>query len=74
MTTPLTARNQQQRPLPLYALIKATLREQILDGSYGEHARLPSETELMVEYGVSRITVRQALSDLQNEADLQGAG
>jgi GntR family transcriptional regulator len=67
MTTPLTARNQQQRPLPLYALIKATLREQILDGSYGEHARLPSETELMVEYGVSRITVRQALSDLQNE-------
>ena len=67
MTTPLTARNQQQRPLPLYALIKATLREQILDGSYGEHARLPSETELMVEYGVSRITVRQALRDLQNE-------
>ena len=67
MTTPLTARNQQQRPLPLYALIKTALREQILDGSYGEHARLPSETELMVEYGVSRITVRQALSDLQNE-------
>ncbi|MDX9951242.1 MAG: GntR family transcriptional regulator [Methylophilaceae bacterium] len=53
--------------MPLYALIKATLREQILDGSYGEHARLPSEAELMVEYGVSRITVRQALNDLQNE-------
>lgn len=59
--------NFSQRPLPLYALIKESLREQILDGSYREHERIPSENELMASFGVSRITVRQALSDLQNE-------
>ncbi|WP_234085106.1 GntR family transcriptional regulator [Azonexus sp. R2A61] len=68
MTDPDFSRvRQHQKPLPLYAQIKTTLREQILDGSYGEHARLPSENELMTEFGVSRITVRQALSDLQSE-------
>jgi GntR family transcriptional regulator len=55
------------RPLPLYAQIKEALREQILEGEYGEHERLPSESKLMATYGVSRITVRQALSDLENE-------
>ena len=53
--------------LPLYAQIKETLREQIIEGGYREHERIPSESELMNHYGVSRITVRQALSDLENE-------
>lgn len=54
-------------PLPLYAQIKETLRERILEGGYREHERIPSESELMTRYGVSRITVRQALSALENE-------
>ncbi|GHT89652.1 transcriptional regulator [Betaproteobacteria bacterium] len=52
---------------PLYAQIKESLRERILEGDYREHERIPSESELMSRYGVSRITVRQALSDLENE-------
>lgn len=55
------------RPLPLYVQIKESLRGQIFDGTYGEHERLPSENDLMVSFGVSRITVRQALSDLEKE-------
>lgn len=55
------------RPLPLYVQIKESLREQIFDGTYSEHERLPSESDLMAEFGVSRITVRQALSDLEGE-------
>lgn len=55
------------RPLPLYVQIKESLRGQIFDGTYGEHARLPSENDLMSSFGVSRITVRQALSDLEKE-------
>lgn len=55
------------RPLPLYVQIKESLRGQIFDGTYGEHERLPSENDLMSSFGVSRITVRQALSDLENE-------
>ncbi|KVM69688.1 GntR family transcriptional regulator [Burkholderia gladioli] len=54
-------------PQPLYEQIKDTLRSRILDGSYPPHSRMPSESELCAMYGVSRITVRQALGDLQKE-------
>jgi GntR family transcriptional regulator len=54
-------------PLPLYTQIKDILRERILDGTYSAHQRLPSESEMSSLFDVSRITVRQALSDLQNE-------
>lgn len=56
-----------RRPLPLYAQIKESLRERIIDGTYRQHDRIPSEADLMRSFGVSRITVRQALSDLENE-------
>lgn len=52
---------------PRYAQIKEALRNKILEGSYHAHERLPSESELMSAYGVSRITVRQALSGLEAE-------
>ncbi|TCW84396.1 GntR family transcriptional regulator [Burkholderia sp. SRS-46] len=54
-------------PQPLYAQIKDALRARILDGTYAPHSRMPSEHELCATYGVSRITVRQALGDLQKE-------
>ncbi|MBN3854931.1 GntR family transcriptional regulator [Paraburkholderia sp. Ac-20340] len=54
-------------PQPLYAKIKDTLRARILDGSYAPHSQMPSEHELCALFGVSRITVRQALGDLQKE-------
>ena len=53
--------------VPLYAQIKDALRVQILDGTYAPHSQMPSEHELCAMYGVSRITVRQALGDLQKE-------
>nr|WKF55883.1 HTH-type transcriptional repressor YvoA [Paraburkholderia busanensis] len=54
-------------PAPLYAQIKDALRARILDGSYAPHSQMPSEHELCAMFGVSRITVRQALGDLQKE-------
>ncbi|RZT04158.1 GntR family transcriptional regulator [Duganella sp. CF402] len=54
-------------PVPLYTQVKENLRERILDGTYPAHAKLPAESELSTIFGVSRITVRQALSDLQKE-------
>ncbi len=54
-------------PQPLYAKIKDTLRARILDGTYAPHSQMPSEHELCALFGVSRITVRQALGDLQKE-------
>lgn len=54
-------------PLPLYQQIKETLRSAILDGQYPPHSRMPSESELQAMFEVSRITIRQALGDLQKE-------
>jgi DNA-binding FadR family transcriptional regulator len=44
-----------------YELVAARLREQILDGELEEGRRLPKETVLAGEFGVSRATVREAL-------------
>lgn len=62
-----TSASHRQQPLPLYAQIKGVLREEICNGSLRQHERIPSESELGKRYGVSRITVRRALSDLENE-------
>ncbi|HZS76738.1 MAG TPA: GntR family transcriptional regulator [Ktedonobacteraceae bacterium] len=54
-------------PVPLYHQLKEVLRNEIERGVYKPGDRLPSEPELMREYGVSRITVRQALDELEAE-------
>jgi GntR family transcriptional regulator len=58
---------QVSSPTPLYEQIKEILRARVLDGTYKPHEQLPSESEMMTAFNVSRITVRQALNDLQNE-------
>ncbi len=52
---------------PLYIQIKTVLKKQILSGEYAPYERIPSESVLMKTFGVSRITVRQALKDLNSE-------
>ena len=54
-------------PIPLYAQLKQIMREQIEHGSYKPGDRIPSELEFCHQYGVSRIVVRQALSELTQE-------
>lgn len=56
---------------PKYAQLAATLRERITLGKYAEG--LPSEAGLMKEFGMSRTTVRTALTTLLNEGLLQSA-
>ncbi|WKB54675.1 GntR family transcriptional regulator [Eleftheria terrae] len=51
----------------LHGRIREDLRERILSGAWQPHDRVPSESMLMAQYGVSRITVRQALGDLERE-------
>ncbi|MGH8847836.1 MAG: GntR family transcriptional regulator [Polaromonas sp.] len=64
-------------PQTLYARLRDELRASILDGRLKPHDKLPSESEMSAAHGVSRITVRQALGDLQKEGlivRLQGKG
>ncbi len=49
---------------PLYEQVKAWLVGEIRAGALAEHAQVPSERRLVRDLGVSRITVRRALSDL----------
>ena len=65
MTT--TFRAIEQSAIPLYSQVRERLRERIADGTYAPQARLPSESEIGALLKVSRITVRQALGDLQKE-------
>lgn len=62
-----TFRAIEHSAVPLYSQVRERLRERIADGSYAAQARLPAESEMGAIFGVSRITVRQALSDLQKE-------
>ncbi|MGO1074033.1 GntR family transcriptional regulator [Inquilinus sp. CA228] len=54
-------------PQPLYRQIKQRLRGQIERGELGTDAKLASERALEKQYGVSRITVRQAVRELVQE-------
>jgi GntR family transcriptional regulator len=56
-----------QGPTPLYYQIKSILKSRILSNEFKENQRFPSETELCIQYNVSRATVRQALSDMVRE-------
>lgn len=59
--------NARARDLPLYAKIAEELRAQIMDGTYGPGALLPSRNELAGMYSVSAITARDALAVLSHE-------
>src|SRR4051794_24728444 len=51
--------------VPLYAQIHQTLRQMIDSGEINPGSPVPSERELSEEYGVSRMTARQALRALR---------
>src|SRR5689334_3095175 len=65
------------RPLPrvpgtsLHRQLFLVLRDQILSGVLAAKAALPKEEDLCEQFGVSRITVRRALSDLAAQGLVQ---
>lgn len=54
-------------PMPIYHQIAAALRQRIMENSMQAGDRLPSENELSELFDVSRITLRQALAELERE-------
>jgi GntR family transcriptional regulator of arabinose operon len=50
---------------PKYRLIFESLKESVLSGEYAQGTRLPSETELVRRFGVSRMTIVKAVKELQ---------
>ncbi|MHB0867982.1 MAG: GntR family transcriptional regulator [Chloroflexota bacterium] len=54
-------------PVPLYYQVATHLRHRILDGAYQPGERIGTEMEMCEQFRVSRITVRQALEELERE-------
>lgn len=60
-----------------YEAVKNALKKDILAGKFPIDAKLPTESNLMQQFEVSRHTVRRAVSDLENEHfvyKVQGGG
>jgi GntR family transcriptional regulator len=53
--------------VPMHSQIREIVRRRVLDGTYAPHSQMPSEAQMMEAFQVSRITIRQALGDLQKE-------
>lgn len=74
---PPTAGAMPQPPIdagsrePYYSYIGRTIRQRILLGEYSAGDKLPSEMVMCQEFGVSRMTVRKALSELVNAGLVQ---
>jgi GntR family histidine utilization transcriptional repressor len=64
-------------PSPQYLKVKTHLREGMASGRWSPGDRLPSEAELVAEFGLSRMTVNRALRELEQEGlveRVQGVG
>lgn len=65
------------KKIPLYKQIKQQIKEKIISGELRYKDRVPSEQEMMDEYQVSKITVKNALIGLAEEGlviRVQGKG
>lgn len=60
-----------------YARVKQHLKQRLAEGEWAAGALMPSEAELVAQFGVSRMTVSRALRELQGEGlvdRVQGVG
>ncbi|MFE6055220.1 GntR family transcriptional regulator [Kitasatospora sp. NPDC056446] len=61
----------RQPGTPLYRSLARRIQERIDAGAYPAGVRLPSEPELSAEFGVNRLTVRQAVAELERAAAVE---
>jgi GntR family transcriptional regulator len=54
-------------PLPRYYQLREIMRERVRSGEWKPGEIIPSERELSEKYGISRMTARQAITELVNE-------
>ena len=59
-----TVARRSEPSLALYAQVKDHISRKIQDGTWPAGHRLPSESELVAQFGISRMTVNRALREL----------
>ena len=73
----LPSSNASLRPAAPYAQVKQALKNGLSQGRWRTGELMPSEAELVAQFGVSRMTVNRALRELQSEGmvdRVQGVG
>ncbi|MFG6116139.1 GntR family transcriptional regulator [Halobacillus sp. MO56] len=63
--------SKKQKKLPLYIQIKNKLVSNIKEGIWKPGESIPSESQLIERYNVSRTTIRQAIRDLVQNGTLE---
>jgi GntR family transcriptional regulator len=63
--TPSSAGFRKGNSIPLYVQIAESIRYQIVSGIYPPESQLPSEATLTKDFNASRVTIRQALAQLE---------
>jgi len=61
---------KRKKGIPLYLQVKESLLQKIDAGAWAEESLIPTESELCEEYGVSKITVREAVRILVKDGRL----
>ena len=56
---------------PKYVLIKDDFMKKIKSGELSAGAELPSESDLITQYQVSRVTVRRAIDELYHQGYIE---
>jgi GntR family transcriptional regulator len=59
--------NNRKTSIPLYVRIESLVRNWILNGQLQPGDKLPTEEDLVKQFGVSKITIRNALSNLERD-------
>jgi GntR family transcriptional regulator len=67
---PVLPRLRKSSPVPLYYQLKRTIEQLIESGEWPPDTQVPSERRLCEQFDISRITVRQALAELEREGRL----
>ncbi len=70
MTRQIVYAINRESPIPAYYQIAVDLRQRISRGEWRAGNKLPAEPELARQYSVSRMTVRQAVSELVEDGVL----
>ena len=77
VSIPAASLSGSPRPAAPYARVKQYLKEELARGRWPSGALMPSDAELVAQFGVSRMTVTRALRELQSEGlvdRVQGVG
>ena len=71
----MTKIQSQSNSIPLYLQVKNKIKQEIRSGILKAGDKLDSEAEMQKEYGMSRVTVRNAMAELEGvmNEDLTGS-